>query len=80
MKTTEKALFEHISYFTDFSPHRHFGNLDALNICANDLQSFFEDLGLEVIGMIEDYHFDGFDTKIAPMFMVPWESFDFVRT
>jgi putative ABC transport system permease protein len=35
-----------------------------------------EDSSLEVIGMIQDYHFDGFDTKIAPMFMVLWKSFD----
>ena len=34
---------------------------------------------LEVIGMIQDYHFDGFDTEISPMFMVSWESFDFTR-
>ena len=33
--------------------------------------------GFEVIGMIKDYHFDGFDTKIKPMFMVLWNSFDF---
>ncbi|MFK8060891.1 MAG: ABC transporter permease [Polaribacter sp.] len=35
--------------------------------------------GFEVIGMIQDYHFDGFDTKIAPMFMIHWASVDFVR-
>lgn len=34
---------------------------------------------LEVIGMIQDYHFDGFDTEISPMFMVSWETFDFTR-
>ncbi|NVK53017.1 MAG: ABC transporter permease [Flavobacteriaceae bacterium] len=32
---------------------------------------------LEVIGMVKDYHFDGFDTKITPMFFVLWTSFDF---
>lgn len=31
----------------------------------------------EVIGMVQDYHFDGFDTKILPMFFVLWDSFDF---
>ena len=34
---------------------------------------------LEVIGMIKDYHFDGFDTKIAPMFLVHWNSFGFAK-
>ncbi|OSY89249.1 hypothetical protein WH52_00965 [Tenacibaculum holothuriorum] len=33
--------------------------------------------GFEVIGMVQDYHFDGFDTKIAPMFFVLWNSLDF---
>ena len=31
----------------------------------------------EVIGMVKDYHFDGFDTKIAPMFFVLWEGMSF---
>ncbi len=30
--------------------------------------------GFEVIGMVKDHHFDGFDTKIAPMFFIPWDS------
>ena len=34
---------------------------------------------LEVIGMVQDYHFDGFDTKIAPMFFVIWDNFDFTK-
>ena len=36
---------------------------------------WFEDdhHGFEVIGMVKDYHFDGFDTKISPMFLVPWQ-------
>ncbi|SEE52410.1 putative ABC transport system permease protein [Tenacibaculum sp. MAR_2010_89] len=34
---------------------------------------------LEVIGMIQDYHFDGFDTEISPMFMVSWQTFEFTR-
>lgn len=34
----------------------------------------------EVIGMIQDYHFDGFDTKITPMFMVLWTAIDFPET
>ncbi|QTD37758.1 ABC transporter permease [Polaribacter batillariae] len=33
--------------------------------------------GFEVIGMIQDYHFDGFDTEIKPMFMVLWTAIDF---
>ncbi|MDO6812387.1 ABC transporter permease [Tenacibaculum soleae] len=33
----------------------------------------------EVIGMVKDYHFDGFDTKISPMFFIPWKSFDFTH-
>ena len=33
--------------------------------------------GFEVVGMIQDYHFDGFDTEIKPMFMVLWETLDF---
>ncbi|CAM1354098.1 ABC transporter permease [Tenacibaculum insulae] len=35
--------------------------------------------GFEVIGMIQDYHFDGFDAEISPMFMVLWTSVDFTR-
>ena len=35
---------------------------------------------LEVIGMIKDYHFDGFDTKITPMFMVLWDGFEFTKS
>jgi len=34
---------------------------------------------LEVIGMVQDYHFDGFDTEIGPMFFTNWESFDFTK-
>lgn len=48
MKTTEAALYEHVNYFTSFTPHRHFGNLAALNICAVDLQKYFLDLNLLV--------------------------------
>ncbi|WP_299104474.1 ABC transporter permease [uncultured Tenacibaculum sp.] len=33
--------------------------------------------GFEVVGMVKDYHFDGFDAKIAPMFFVLWNSLDF---
>ncbi|MEO9569564.1 MAG: ABC transporter permease [Polaribacter sp.] len=33
----------------------------------------------EVIGMVKDYHFDGFDTEIAPMFFVLWDRFDFAQ-
>ena len=40
----------------------------------NDNQS-----GFEVIGMIQDYHFDGFDTEIKPMFMVLWDALDFPK-
>lgn len=41
MKTSEEALYEHVSYFTNFNPHRHFGNLKALNTCANFLEDHF---------------------------------------
>ncbi|WNW02345.1 FtsX-like permease family protein [Tenacibaculum sp. HL-MS23] len=34
----------------------------------------------EVIGMIKDYHFDGFDSKIAPMFLVPWHGLEFTHS
>ncbi|QNM86572.1 ABC transporter permease [Polaribacter pectinis] len=35
--------------------------------------------GLEVIGMIKDYHFDGFDKEITPMFLGIWNTFDFAK-
>ncbi len=38
-----------------------------------------DEADLEIIGMFKDYHFDGFENKIEPMFLIPWESFDFVR-
>lgn len=34
---------------------------------------------LVVVGMIEDYHFDGFDSKIAPMFLAHWNTFSFAK-
>ena len=34
---------------------------------------------LEVVGMIKDYHFDGFDTKIEAMFLIHWGTFSFSR-
>ena len=36
--------------------------------------------GFEVIGMIKDYHFDGFDTEIKPMFMILWDALDFPKS
>jgi putative ABC transport system permease protein len=30
---------------------------------------------LEVVGMIQDYHFDSFDVKIDPMFLIHWKTF-----
>jgi putative ABC transport system permease protein len=36
--------------------------------------------GLEVIGMIKDYHFDGFDTEISPMHLLLWDRFDFAKS
>ena len=30
---------------------------------------------LEVVGMVQDYHFDGFDVKIDPMFLIHWKTF-----
>lgn len=38
-----------------------------------------EDPSLEIIGMIQDYHFEGFDTKISPMFLIPWQTFNFTK-
>ncbi|WP_420553361.1 ABC transporter permease [Tenacibaculum aiptasiae] len=34
-----------------------------------------DDMSLEVVGMVKDYHFDGFDAKIAPMFFVLWDTY-----
>jgi len=34
---------------------------------------------LEVVGMFQDYHFDGFDTKIEAMFMLHWDTFRFSK-
>ncbi len=34
---------------------------------------------LEVIGMIKDFHFDGFDVKIDPMFLIHWKTFPFAK-
>ncbi|WP_046757022.1 ABC transporter permease [Kordia jejudonensis] len=34
---------------------------------------------LEVIGMIKDYHFDGFDVKIDPMFLIHWKTFPMTK-
>jgi putative ABC transport system permease protein len=34
---------------------------------------------IEVVGMIEDYHFKGFDSKIEPMFLIHWETFPFSK-
>ncbi len=33
----------------------------------------------EVIGMIQDYHFDGFDVKIDPMFLIHWKTFPMTK-
>ncbi|WP_460219610.1 ABC transporter permease [Psychroserpens sp. MEBiC05023] len=34
---------------------------------------------LEVVGMVKDYHFDGFDVKIDPMFFVHMNTFPFTK-
>jgi putative ABC transport system permease protein len=34
----------------------------------------------EIIGVIKDFHFEGFDSKIAPMFLGLWNTFDFAKT
>jgi putative ABC transport system permease protein len=34
----------------------------------------------EVIGMVKDYHFDGFDNVIAPMFFVLWDDMSFTHS
>jgi len=33
-----------------------------------------DDRQMQVIGMIKDYHFDGFDSKIMPMFLIHWST------
>jgi putative ABC transport system permease protein len=33
-----------------------------------------DDRQMQVIGMIKDYHFDGFDSKIMPMFIIHWST------
>ena len=38
-----------------------------------------DDRTLEVVGVIKDYHFDGFDVKIDPMFLIHWKTFDFSK-
>ena len=38
------------------------------------------DNSFEVIGMVNDYHFDGFDTEIAPMFFVVWDELLFTHS
>ncbi len=38
-----------------------------------------DDLQLEVVGMIQDYHFGGFDEKIEAMFMLHWDTFPFAK-
>nr|WP_321233206.1 ABC transporter permease [uncultured Psychroserpens sp.] len=40
-------------------------------------QSDEDDKQMEVVGMIKDYHFDGFDVKIDPMFLIHWKTFPF---
>tara|TARA_R110002050_G_scaffold20348_1_gene57620 strand:+ start:7563 stop:9968 length:2406 start_codon:yes stop_codon:yes gene_type:complete len=35
--------------------------------------------GMKVVGMFQDYHVNGFDQEVYPMFMVTWESFDWVQ-
>lgn len=39
-----------------------------------------DDGSMEVLGMFQDYHFDGFDEKIKPMFMVVWDALNFPRS
>ena len=39
-----------------------------------------DNVNFEIIGVIEDYHFEGFDAKIAPMFLGLWNTFEFAKT
>ncbi|MFT4602167.1 MAG: Zn-dependent M28 family amino/carboxypeptidase [Arenicella sp.] len=48
MNTSEEELYKHVNYFTGFNPHRHFGNLTALNECAGYIHSFFSSTGLTI--------------------------------
>jgi putative ABC transport system permease protein len=34
---------------------------------------------LKVVGMVKDYHYDGFDVKIEPMFLLHWKTFPFAK-
>jgi putative ABC transport system permease protein len=34
---------------------------------------------LKVVGMIKDFHFDGFDVKIDPMFLIHWKTFPMAK-
>jgi putative ABC transport system permease protein len=34
---------------------------------------------MNIIGMVQDYHVNGFDQKIYPMFMVTWDSFHWLH-
>ena len=38
-----------------------------------------EDRQLEIVGMIKDYHFDGFDADIDPLFLIHWNTFPFSK-
>ncbi|PKH51691.1 hypothetical protein CXF68_13805 [Tenacibaculum sp. Bg11-29] len=39
-----------------------------------------DNVNFEIIGVVEDYHFEGFDAKIAPMFLGLWNTFEFGKT
>ncbi|MEM6720009.1 MAG: ABC transporter permease [Bacteroidota bacterium] len=38
-----------------------------------------DSLQIQVVGMVKDYHFDGFDEEIGPMFMAHWTTFSFAK-
>jgi putative ABC transport system permease protein len=40
---------------------------------------WYEGKNMTIIGVVKDYHINGFDQEIYPMFMVTWENFDFVQ-
>lgn len=48
MTTSTERLGNLVHYFVNFTPHRHFGNLPALNTIADDLYQWFSQFGLEV--------------------------------
>lgn len=47
MNTSIDQIERHIQYFVNFEPHRHFGNLIALNDCVDYIKSFFSECSMQ---------------------------------